>query len=128
MVTPPFSFRKFMPRQKVQKVQKVRLKQFKNDVKTIFVIALEMFLVTKLTTKQSPKNIHFVRIISFCKRIQNVVRKTFYSSRNISVLAISNRSLNVVNLLVPIGGLKNMYRLLLIPRFCNLKNIGRPVP
>ena len=95
-----------MPRQKVQKVQKVRLEQFKNDVKTIFVIALEMFLVTKLTTKQSPKNIHFVRIISFCKQLQNVVGKTFYSSRNISVLAISNRSLNVVNLLVPIGGSK----------------------
>ena len=110
----------------LQKVQKVRLEQFKNDVKTIFVIALEMFLVTKLTTKQSPKNIHFVRIISFCKRIQNVVRKTFYSSRNISVLAISNRSLNVVDLLD--WEVKNMYRLLLIPRFCNLKNIGRPVP
>ena len=72
----------------LQKVQKVRLEQFRNDVKTICVIALEMFLVSKLKAKQFRKNIHFVRIISFCKRIQNVVRKTFYSSRNISVLAI----------------------------------------
>ena len=39
------------------------------------------------------KTFTFVRIISFCKRIQNVVRKTFYSSRNILVSAIQSCSL-----------------------------------
>ena len=36
----------------LQKVQKVRLEQFRNDVKTICVIALEMFLVSKLKAKE----------------------------------------------------------------------------
>ena len=62
-------------------LQKVSLERFKSNLITICVIALEMFLISNLETKQCRENTYFARIISFCKRKENVVRKTFYSSK-----------------------------------------------
>ena len=64
----------------LQKVQKVRLEQFRNDVKTICVIALEMFLVSKLKTKQSLKTFTLFALFRFANKY-----KTLYGKVSIPV-------------------------------------------
>ena len=69
-------------------LQKVSLERFKSNLITICVIALEMFLISNLETKQYRENTKIVSLTSFYKRKENILRKTICSSNNISANAI----------------------------------------